>query len=81
MVLYILADLISFLESQLLQLAGSSSTVFAVNLILVSKGFSPGTRVFPSLQKLTFLLNLKSRSGMVDEEPLCGYDQLPLNNY
>ena len=34
LVLYILADLISFLEIQRLQLAGSSSTVFAVNLIL-----------------------------------------------
>ena len=32
--LYILADLISFLEIQRLQLAGSSSTVFAVNLTL-----------------------------------------------
>ena len=32
MVLYILADLISFLEIQRLQLARSSSTVFAVNL-------------------------------------------------
>ena len=32
--LYILADLISFLEIQRLQLTGSSSTVFAVNLIL-----------------------------------------------
>ena len=32
---YILADLISFLEIQRLQLAGSSSTVFAANLILV----------------------------------------------
>ena len=32
LVLYILADLISFLEIQRLQLAGSSSTVFAVNL-------------------------------------------------
>ena len=31
---YILADLISFLEIQRLQLAGSSSTVFAVDLIL-----------------------------------------------
>ena len=31
-VLYILADLISFLEIQCLQLAGSSSTVFAANL-------------------------------------------------
>ena len=35
LVLYILADLISFLEIQRLQLAGSSSTVFAVNLILL----------------------------------------------
>ena len=34
MVHYILADLISFLEIQRLQLAGSSSTVFAANLIL-----------------------------------------------
>ena len=34
MVLYILADLISFLEIQRLQLVGSSSTVFAANLIL-----------------------------------------------
>ena len=35
MFLYILADLISFLEIQRLRLAGSSSTVFAVNLILL----------------------------------------------
>ena len=34
LVLYILADLISFLEIQRLKLAGSSSTVFAANLIL-----------------------------------------------
>ena len=34
LVLSILADLISSLEIQRLQLAGSSSTVFAVNLIL-----------------------------------------------
>ena len=34
LVLYILADLISFLEIQRLQLAGSSSTVFAANLIV-----------------------------------------------
>ena len=33
LVLYILADLISFLEMQRLKLARSSSTVFAVNLI------------------------------------------------
>ena len=39
MVLYILADLISFLENQRLQLAGSSSTVFAVNSILYSFKF------------------------------------------
>jgi len=32
-VLYILADLISFLEIQRLPLAGSSSTVFVANLI------------------------------------------------
>ena len=38
--LYILADLISFLEIQRLQLAGSSSTVFAVNLILTFLNFS-----------------------------------------
>ena len=35
LVLYILADLISFLEIQRLQLAGSSSTVFAANLIFL----------------------------------------------
>ena len=35
LVLYILADLISFLEIKRLQLARSSSTVFAVNLILL----------------------------------------------
>ena len=35
LVLYILADLISFLEIKRLQLAGSSSTVFAVTLILL----------------------------------------------
>ena len=33
-----MADLISSLEIQRLQLAGSSSTVFAVNLILYYKG-------------------------------------------
>ena len=45
---YILADLISFLEIQRLQLAGSSSTVFAVNLILyhfsVHRLFAPSLR-------------------------------------
>ena len=35
LVLYILADLISFLEIKRLQLAGSSSTVFAIYLILL----------------------------------------------
>ena len=35
LVLYILADLISSLEIKRLQLAGSSSTVFAINLILL----------------------------------------------
>ena len=40
--LYILADLISFLEIQGLQLAGSSSTVFAVNLILYYKAQTLG---------------------------------------
>ena len=35
LVLYILADLISFLEIKRLQLAGSSYTVFAVTLILL----------------------------------------------
>ena len=39
MVLYILADLISFLEIQRLQLAGSSSTVFAANLICNKQRF------------------------------------------
>ena len=34
LILYIMADMISFLEIQRLQLAGSSSTVFAVYLIL-----------------------------------------------
>ena len=35
LVLYVLADLISFLEIKRLQLAGSSCTVFAINLILL----------------------------------------------
>ena len=39
LVLYILADLISFLEIQRLQLAGSSSTVFAANLICNKQRF------------------------------------------
>ena len=40
LVLYILADLISFLEIQRLQLAGSSSTVFAANLICNKQKFA-----------------------------------------
>ena len=40
LVLYILADLISFLEIQRLQLAGSSSTVFAANLICNKQRFA-----------------------------------------
>ena len=40
MFLYILADLISFLEIQRLQLAGSSSTVFAVYLDLIRQKLS-----------------------------------------
>ena len=44
LVLYILADLISFLEIQRLQLAGSSSTVFAVNLILIQVHVNPTKR-------------------------------------
>ena len=40
MVLYILADLISFLEIQRLQPAGSSSTVFAANLICNKQRFA-----------------------------------------
>ena len=49
MVLYILTDLISFLEIQRLQLAGSSSTVFAVNLILFYS-------LVPSLAEYVLLL-------------------------
>ena len=35
------------------------------------RGFSPGTPVFPSPQKLTFA-NSNSIMNRVDEEPLCG---------
>ena len=40
LVLYILADLISFLEIQVLQLAGSPSTVFVANLICNKQRFA-----------------------------------------
>ena len=40
-------------------------------LSLVPRGFSPGTPVFPSLQKPTFP-NSNSTRNQVDEEPLCG---------
>ena len=40
-------------------------------LSLAPRGFSPGTQVFPSLQKLTFP-NSNSTRNQVDEKPLCG---------
>ena len=40
-------------------------------LSLAPRGFSPGTPVFPSPQKPTFL-NSNSTRSQVDEEPLCG---------
>ena len=40
-------------------------------LSLAPRGFSPGTLVFLSLQKLTFP-NSNSTKNQVDEEPLCG---------
>ena len=40
-------------------------------LSLASRGFSPGTPVFPSPQKPTFP-NSNSTRNQVDEEPLCG---------
>ena len=40
-------------------------------LSLAPRGFSPGTPVFPSPQKLTFP-NSNSTRNQVDEEPLCG---------
>ena len=42
-----------------------------VVLPLAPRGFSPGTPVFPSPQKLTFS-NSNSTRNQVDEEPLCG---------
>ena len=47
-------------------------------LSLAPRGFSPGTPVFPSLQKPTFP-NSNSTRNQVDEEPLC--DVLPPNHY
>ena len=40
-------------------------------LFFAPRGFSPGTPVFPSPQKLTFP-NSNSTRNKVDEEPLCG---------
>ena len=40
-------------------------------LSLAPRGFCPGTPVFPSPQKPTFL-NSNSTRSQVDEEPLCG---------
>ena len=62
MVLYILADWISSLEIQRLQQAGSSSTVFAVKLILYCKSETRltylGLKVFCFTEKLeTFFLS------------------------
>ena len=52
LVLYTLANLISFLEIQRLQLAGSSSTVFAANLIL-SINFDDFVSVVIHVRRLT----------------------------
>ena len=50
-------------------------TICGLSLLLVlslaPRGFSPGTPVFPSPQKLTFP-NSNSTRNQVDEEPLCG---------
>ena len=49
-------------------------TIWRLSLLLVlslaPRGFSPGTPVFPSPQKPTFL-NSNSTRNQVDEEPLC----------
>ena len=49
-------------------------TICRLSLLLVlslaPRGFSPGTPVFPSPQKPTFL-NSNSTRNQVDEEPLC----------
>ena len=57
---------------------GSNPGVDAIcglSLLLVlsfaTKGFPPGTPVFPSPQKITFP-NFHSTRNQVDEEPLCG---------
>ena len=44
---------------------------FVVGSLFTRRGFSPGTLVFPTPQKLT-LLNSNSTRNQVDEEPLCG---------
>ena len=48
-------------------------TLFCLLLVLSldPRGYSPGTPVFPSPQKLTFP-NSNSTRNQVDEEPLCG---------
>jgi len=49
--------------------------ICGLSLLLVlsfaSRGFSPGTPVFPSPQKPTFP-NFNSTRNQVDQEPLCG---------
>ena len=53
---------------------GSNPRVDAIcglRLLLVPRGFSLGTPVFPSPQKPT-LPNSNSTSNQVDKEPLCG---------
>ena len=68
---YILADLISFLEIQRLQLAGSSSTVFAVNLILyyqggvgLGKGGQEGSELSKSTHQTPFISINRKRIGV-----------------
>ena len=46
-------------------------TIRGLSLLLVPRGFSPGTPIFPSPQKPTFP-NSNSIRNQVDEEPLCG---------
>ena len=71
LVLYILADLISFLKIQRLQLAGSSSTVFAVNLILYySVTFAVKEDIIMFSVTLIF-----SASGLRHELILCSLEE------
>ena len=46
-------------------------TIRGLRLLLVPRGFFPGTPVFPSPQK-PILPNSNSTRNQVDEEPLCG---------